>query len=167
MGKPGCLWEGYPGNQAPEGEGADGDITAGSWNSPAIFSTHACFSTKESCCPPALVPVMLGLPFLSQRQGLIPLCTNRNLASFNHVPKTKELQTIDFSVRVIDDLHGRTQHSKQPNFEFGLAQMASDLILFDTTDYEEFFSGVNPYCRSCTWTCSRPPSFQPFLIFYF
>lgn len=163
VGKPGCLWEGYPENQAQEGEGADdGDITAGSWNhfngnSPAIFATHACLSTKESSCPPALGPVMLGLVFLSQRQGLMPLCTNRNITPFNPVPKTKELQTIDFSVRVIDDLHGRTQHSKQPNSEFGLAQMASDLILFDTTDYKGFFSGVNPSRRSCTWTRSRPP----------
>lgn len=115
---------------------------------------------KESFCPPAVVPVMLGLVFLSHRQGLIPLCTNRNLTSFNHVPKTRELQTIDFSVRVIDDLHGRPQHSKQPNFEFGLAQMASDLILFDTTDYKEFFSGVNPHRRSCMWTCSKPHNFN-------
>lgn len=112
---------------------------------------------KKAAVLELLVPVILGLVFLSQRQGLIPLCTSRNLTSFNHVPKTKELQTIDFSVRVIDDLHGRTQHSKQPNSEFGWAQMASHLILFDTADYKDFVSGVNPYRRSCTWTCSRPP----------
>lgn len=50
------------------------------------------------------------------------LCTNRNLTSFNHVPKTKRAANHWFSVRVIDDLHGRAPRSKQPNVKFGSAQ---------------------------------------------
>lgn len=104
------------------------------------------------------------------------LCTNTNLTSFNHVPKIKRLQTIDFmSEWLMICMEGLNSVNNQI-FNLVLHKNHSDLII-DMKNWS-LFSGVKPQrkklhmdlCIAFYFISSNQTAgshnLQPFFIFY-
>lgn len=91
------------------------------------------------------------------------LCTNTNLTSFNHVPKIKKLQTIDFmSEWLMICMEGLNAVNNQI-FNLVLHKTHSDLIINDKVDMKNWslFSGVKPQRKK---TAHGP---LHYILFYF
>lgn len=101
-----------------------------------------CFSTKRSDSALNQASAVTGQTVSSHSA----LCTNTSLTSFNHVPRIKKLQTIDFTSEwLMICMEGLNAVNNQI-FNLVLHKTHSDLIINDRIDMKNWslFSGVKP-----------------------